>query len=172
MTSGMIHRRPQLLMVLTLAACGHAVESPGTVTFELQNQDQAAIFVQAAQNCAGQTWVSILEPDDREVGTEGGRCATRCGEQPIACPALCVLPEAKRLATGERTETTWDAIIYRTSGSCVIPVAADPQLSYRAKFCWGTGSSTVSGDPLVTDVRCATEAFTVGGSVRVRHLVP
>lgn len=50
-------------------------------------------------------------------------------------------------------------------------MAADPQLSYRAKFCWGTGSSTVSGEPRVTDVRCETEPFTVGGSVRVRHLV-
>ena len=44
-------------------------------------------------------------------------------------------------------------------------VAAAPALSYRAKFCWGTGSSTVSGEPRVTDVRCATEPFTVGGSV-------
>ena len=171
MTLRMLRRWPTLLLLAPLA-CGHAAESPGTVTFEIENQGQAAIFVQAAQHCAGQTWVSILEPDGREVGTEGGRCVTRCGEQPIACPALCVLPEAKRLATGEKAETTWDGIIYRASGSCVIPEAAEPRLSYRAKFCWGTGSSTISGEPTVTDQRCATETFQVGGPVRVRHLVP
>ncbi|MFO0728344.1 MAG: hypothetical protein U1E65_31480 [Myxococcota bacterium] len=159
-------------LALWLVGCGHAVTSPGTVSFELENQGAAPIFAQVSVSCGGQAWVSIIEPNGTIVGTQGGSCMTRCGEPPIACPAVCLAPMTASIGHGQVQTETWDAIIYRQSGSCVSPEAADLSATYHAKFCWGTGTSTAGdGSPKITGQVCGMEDFKAGGEVHVRHVV-